>query len=138
MTFILFFLVLQIIHVHGRQLEIQKKEKVTITHNPHPPKVIITSILMYLHPGYTLFIFFIIIVIVSSGQQRDSVIHIYIYPLPLKLPFHPGCHITPSRVLHSRTLSVIRFKYSSVYLLIPDSLTILSPQRPPSNCKFLL
>ena len=41
-------------------------------------------------------------------------------------------------MLHSRTLLVIHFKYSSVYLSIPDSLTIPCPQRPPSNREFLL
>ena len=60
----------------------------------------------------------------SKGAQP----YIHMYPFFPKLPSHPGCHITWSRhVLHSRSLSVIHFKYSRVYMSIPNSLTILSP-----------
>ena len=40
------------------------------------------------------------VVIVSGGQQRDSAIHVsmYKYPFSPKFPYHPGCHITLSRV----------------------------------------
>ena len=37
------------------------------------------------------------VVIVSGEQQRDSATHIHVSILP-KLPSHPGCHITLSRV----------------------------------------
>ena len=37
------------------------------------------------------------IVIVSDEQQRDSAICIHV-PFSSKLPSHPGCHITLSRV----------------------------------------
>ena len=39
------------------------------------------------------------VVIVSGGQQRDSTIHIHVSILP-KLPSHPHCHITLSRVTY--------------------------------------
>ena len=35
-----------------------------------------------------------------------------------KLPSHPGCHITELHVLYCRSLLVIHFKYSSVYMSI--------------------
>ena len=42
------------------------------------------------------------VVIVSGGQQGNSAIHIQVYlstyPLSPRLPSHPGCHITLSRV----------------------------------------
>ena len=45
-----------------------------------------------------------------------------------KLPSHPGCHITLSKfpVLYRRSLLVFHFKYSIVYMSIPNSLTIPS------------
>ena len=52
------------------------------------------------------------------------------YPFSPKLPSHQNYSITLSRpVLSSRSLLVlvIHFKYSSVYMSIPNSLTILSP-----------
>ena len=54
---------------------------------------------------------------------------IYTYPFSPKLPSHPGCHITLSRVpcVHSMSLLVIHFKYSSVCMSIPNSLTTSSP-----------
>ena len=43
------------------------------------------------------------------------------YPLSPKLPSHPGCHITLNRVpcATQRSLLVIHFKYSNVYISIP-------------------
>ena len=35
------------------------------------------------------------VVIVSDGQHSDSVIHTHV---SIKLPSHPGCHVTLSRV----------------------------------------
>ena len=66
---------------------------------------------------------------VSGGQKRDSAIYIHTYPFSPKLPSHPGCHITLSRVpcVHSMSLLVIHFKYSSVCMSIPNSLTTSSP-----------
>ena len=51
------------------------------------------------------------------------------YPFSPKLPSHPGCHITLSRVpcVHSMCFLVIYFKYSSVCMSIPNSLTTPSP-----------
>ena len=53
------------------------------------------------------------------------------HPFSSKLPFHPGCHKTLRRVIYSKSFSVIHFKYSSVYVLIPISLTIPSPNSSP-------
>ena len=58
-----------------------------------------------------------------------------------ELPSHPGYHKTLSRVsvLSSRYLLVIHFKYSSVYMTIPNSLTIFSllPSLTVSVNKFI-
>ena len=71
----------------------------------------------------------------SKGIQP----YIYMYPFSLKLPSHPGCHKHWAEfpMLYSRTLLVIHFKYSSVYMSIPDSLTNPSPTSPPDNHKFI-
>ena len=76
---------------------------------------------------------------ISNEQWRDSVIHIYMYPFSSRLPSHPGCHIKLSRVLCSRSLLVIYFKYSSVCMSIPNSLTMPLPPSFPSthNHKFI-
>ena len=54
--------------------------------------------------------------------------YLYMYPFSPKLPSHPGCHTILSRVhvQYSRSLLVIHFKYSTVFLLILNSLTIES------------
>ena len=62
--------------------------------------------------------------IVSGGLQRDSAmyIHVSILPqthLPSRLP-----HNIEQSSLYYRTLLVIHFKYTSVYMLVPNSLTI--------------
>ena len=67
--------------------------------------------------------------------------YIHMHPFSPKLSFHPGCHIRLSRVpyivgitnkdLQSRSLSVICFKYSSVYMSVPNSLTIPSLNPSP-------
>ena len=65
------------------------------------------------------------VVIVSVERQRDPAICVHVSILP-QTPF-------PSRlshnfpVLYSRSLLIIHFKYRSVYMSIPNSLTILSP-----------
>ena len=64
------------------------------------------------------------VVIVSGEQQRDPAICIHVsillqIPFPSTLP----CNIPG---LYSRSSLVIHFKYSSVYMSIPNSLTILS------------
>ena len=66
------------------------------------------------------------VVIVSGRQQRDSVIHVSILP---QNPSHPGCHIILSGVPCAiwRALLIIHFKHSSVYMSIPNSLTVPSP-----------
>ena len=61
--------------------------------------------------------------IVSGEQQGDSAIHVCILPQP-PLPSRLPHNIEQSfPVLYSRILLVIHFKYSSVYMLIPSSLT---------------
>ena len=64
----------------------------------------------------------------SKGPQP----YLYRYPLSPRLPSHPGCHITAELpVLYSRSLLVFCFKYSSMYMSIPNSLTIPSPHPSP-------
>ena len=60
----------------------------------------------------------------SKGTQR----YLYMYSLSPKLLSHPSCHIILSRVscAISRSLLVTHFKYSSMYMSIPNSL-------PPSS-----
>ena len=65
----------------------------------------------------------------SKGTQP----HIYMHPFSPKLPSHPGCHITLSRVpcaVYSRSLLVIHFIYS-MYMSIPNSLVIHFPHSSP-------
>ena len=66
----------------------------------------------------------------SQGTQ----LYIHIYPFSPKLPSHPCCHVTLSRIFHvlySRSLLVSHFKYSSVYMLISNILPIPFPH---SSC----
>ena len=67
----------------------------------------------------------------SKGIQP----YIYMYPFSLKLPSHPGCQnieqSSPCSTVGPCWLSI--FKYSSVYMSIPDSLTNPSPTSPPDN-----
>ena len=77
---------------------------------------------------------------VSGGEQRDSTI-IYMNPFSPKPPSHPVCHITWSSVPYAIQwvlvgypfyfFLVIHFKYSTVYLSIPNSLVTSSPNLPP-------
>ena len=72
---------------------------------------------------------------VSGGQRRDSAIHMYAFSLTL--PSHPGCCIALNRAPYviQQALLVIHFKYSSVSMSSPNSLTIPSPLSfplPPS------
>ena len=67
----------------------------------------------------------------SKGTQPYIYMDEWIYvsilpeiPLPSRLP-----HNTEFPVLYTRSLLVIHFKYGSVYMLIPNSLTIPSPQQ---------
>ena len=79
------------------------------------------------------------VVIVSGEQWRDLAIHIRVSILP-QTPSHPGCiwHWAELPLLYSRSLWVIHFKYSSVYISIPNSLTIPSPHPFPQKHKFIL
>ena len=75
-----------------------------------------------------------------ASRNKRTQPHIYVYPFSPGLPSHPGCHMTLSRVpvLYSRSLSVFRFKYSSVYMLIlnyPFPLFFLIPPSVSSFCK---
>ena len=59
----------------------------------------------------------------SKGTQ----LYIYIHPFSRKLPSHPCCHVTSSRVshvLHSRSFLISHFKCSSVHMLISNSLPV--------------
>ena len=80
------------------------------------------------------------VVIVPGGQQRDSAIHIHASILS-KTPSHPGYHITQSRVpcavqqvivgyAFYFIFLVMHFKYSSVYMSIQNSLSLLSTLPP--------
>ena len=71
----------------------------------------------------------------SKGIQP----YLYMYLFSPKLPSRPGCHKhwADFPMLYSRTLLVIHFKYSSVYMSIPNSLTNPSPTSPPDNHKFM-
>ena len=62
-----------------------------------------------------------------SIEGTQPYIHKHVSILP-KLPSHPGCCITLSGVPCAVQL-VIHVKYSRVYLCIPNSLTIPSPQQ---------
>ena len=67
--------------------------------------------------------------IVSGRQQRDSAIYRHVSilpqtPLPSRLPYGAEFH-----VLLSGSLLVAHFKYSGVYMTIPNSLTIPSAQQ---------
>ena len=58
----------------------------------------------------------------------------FVYPFSPKLPSRPGCHAALSRVACVVQQDfVIRFKYSSVHMAIPNSLAI-----PPPNSSLLL
>ena len=70
------------------------------------------------------------VVIVSDKQQRDSAIHIHVsillqMPLPSRLPH--DIEQSPMCYTKGPTLLVIHFKYSTVYMFIPNSLTFPSP-----------
>ena len=72
------------------------------------------------------------VVIVSGEQQRDSAIHMHVSilpqtPLPSRRP-----HTQHSSLCNSRSLLIIHFKYSSVYMSTPNSPAALHP----SNHKF--
>ena len=70
--------------------------------------------------------------LVSGVQQSDSVIHIRVSILfPILFPFRLLQNIEQSSLCYtqgSRSLQVIYFKYSSVYMSIPNSQSI-----PPPN-----
>ena len=77
--------------------------------------------------------------IISGGQQKDSAIHIHISivpqtPLPSRLP----CNIEQSSMCYG--ILVMHLKYSSVYMPIPNSLTIPAPSIVPhtNNHKLIL
>ena len=57
--------------------------------------------------------------------------HTYVSTLP-QIPPHPGCHMTLNRVPWAvcRSLLVIHFKDSNMYMTFPKSLTILFPRQP--------
>ena len=61
-------------------------------------------------------------------KREETQAYIYLYLFSHKLTSHSGCHTTLSRVLCalSRSLLVIRFKCSRVYMSIPNSLTVPS------------
>ena len=76
---------------------------------------------------------------VSGGQQRDSAIHIY-GPLLHQTPFPSRLPLTIEQNSLCRTVGprwLLIFKYSSVYMLISDSLTVSSPLATKSVSQFL-
>ena len=99
----------------------------------------------FVAPGFIPYIFFLLfktfyfvlmysqlpsnVVVVSSEQQRDSAIHIHVSILPkTSLPSRLPHNTELSSMLYNRSLLVIHFKYSSVSMSIPNSLTIPSPR----------
>ena len=78
------------------------------------------------------------IVTASGGQQRDSAKHIHVSILPLTpVPCRLPHNIEQSFLcLYNRTLLVIRFKYSSVYMSIPNPLSF--PQLFPQASKSVI
>ena len=69
---------------------------------------------------------------VSGVQQRDSAKHIHGSILPQNPPpMQVANNIEQSYVLYSSSLLVICFKYSSMYMSIPKSLTLPSPHSSP-------
>ena len=79
------------------------------------------------------------VVIVLGGRKWDSTIHTHVSILPQTLlPFRLSYNIGQSSMCYTRTLLVIYFKYSSVYMSIPNSLTIPSPFFPLGNHTFVL
>ena len=69
----------------------------------------------------------------SDAQQRNSAIHIHVSILPQTPPPIQADiqHWAEFPVLYSRTLFAIHAKYSSVYVFIPNSLTLSSPHSSP-------
>ena len=62
--------------------------------------------------------------VVSGEEWRDSAIHIHVSILPKPpLPSELAHNIEQFHVLYNRALLVIHFKYSSVYMTFPKSLT---------------
>ena len=69
--------------------------------------------------------------VIVSGEQ-DSAVHMHISMLPQTLlPSRLPHNLKQSHVLYNRSLLGIHFKYSSVYMSIPSSLTIPSPDSFP-------
>ena len=70
----------------------------------------------------------------SSRWTVKRLTHIYVYPLsprPLSHPIQAAAeHWAEFPVPYNRSLLVIHFKYSSVYLWTSDSLTVPSPWKP--------
>ena len=76
---------------------------------------------------------------VSGGQQRDSAIH-NMAPFSTKLPSHRGLPLHIEQNSLCCTVGpcwLLIFKYSSVYTLISDSLTVSSPLATKSVSQFL-
>ena len=74
-------------------------------------------------------------VIISGGQQRDSAIRIHVSIVP-QTPFSsrlPHNIEQSSLCLYSKIFLVIHFKLSSVYMSIPNSLTIPLLHSPPTT-----
>ena len=68
------------------------------------------------------------VVLVSGVQQSDSVIHIHVSIIfQILLPFR----LLQNIELYRRSLLVIYFKYSSVYMSVPNSQSILPPHLSP-------
>ena len=81
------------------------------------------------------FIFYIAtnnVVIVSSTQRNSSAWHKPVYFLhQTPLPSWRPCNVEQSSLWNRRTLLVFHFKYGSMYMSIPNSLTVLSPHPSP-------
>ena len=72
------------------------------------------------------------VVLVSGVQQSDSVIHIHVSILfQILFPFRLLQNMEQSSLCYTVSLLVIYFKYSSVYMSIPNSHFISSPHLSP-------
>ena len=82
--------------------------------------IYLTPILSFFNIKLLLYIGVAPINSVSGGLQRDSAIHIHVSIFPqTPLPSRLSHNIKQFPALYSRSLLVIHFKYSTVYLSLP-------------------
>ena len=108
-----------------------------ITHNaccPKSPYVTSIETLLFLFLKNFLFCVGVQLInnVVIVSDEQDSAVHMHISMLPQTLfPSRLPHSLKQSHVLYNRSLLDVHFKYSSVYLSIPNSLSIPSPDSLP-------